>query len=519
MNPFTTGPIASAFEWLIFNALYIPGKPLFFTNGFFVVFLLMFLVTFRLASAGKGAGMWVILFFSLWFYYKSAGIYLWVIIATGFWTYITARQIPACKTRPGQLAWFYTALLLNVSMLAFFKYTPFFDQNSFFNALLTFQAGGILFPVGLSFYTFVNIAYLIDVKKGALLPENHFPRYLAFVSFFPAVQMGPIERGKNLLSWLKNPVHPDATATREGTLLIINGLIKKMVIGDYLNHYLVMTIFSAPERYSGLENLAAVLAYSMVIYCDFSGYTDIGRGVGKWMGFSPSLNFNLPYKSVNIGEFWRRWHISLSTWLRDYLFLPVALKISSRLKKEHLFGHSWLRSDMVIFWTASLITFAICGIWHGSGLNFLIWGLMHGVALSVQRSWSAAFKPRRMKRNPSMKRLNRATGIILTFAFVAAGWIVFRSRTPEESVNILSRIIFHFGADALPGFLSAYRWPLLMLLFAYSWHFLPEKWISSAFARLMKFQWAGIGLMMIMLMLIILWFRHLGSPPPIYIQF
>lgn len=519
MKLFTNEPITSALEWFLSNALNIPGKPLFFTNGFFVVFLLLFLLTFRLAAGRKGAGMWVILLFSLWFYYKSAGIYLWVIIATGLWTYISARQVPKCRTRPGQLAWLYTAVLLNVSMLAFFKYTPFFDNASFFDALLAFNAGAILFPIGLSFYTFVNIAYLIDVKRGTLLPENYFPRFLAFVSFFPAVQMGPIERGKNLLAWLKNPVHPDATATREGTLLIVNGLIKKMIIGDYLNHYLVMTVFSAPERYTGLENLAAVLAYSMVIYCDFSGYTDIGRGIAKWMGFSPALNFNLPYRSVNIGEFWRRWHISLSAWLRDYLFLPVAMKISSRLKTEHLFGRSWLRSDLVIFWIASLITFAICGIWHGSGLNFLIWGIMHGLALSVQRSWSVAFKPLRMKRSPTIKRLNRATGISLTFAFVTAGWIVFRSRTPEESLTILSRIFLHFGADAIPGFLSAYRWPLWMLLVGYLWHFLPEKWSAFAFARLMNLHRAGAGLMIVMLMLLILWFRHLGSPPPIYIQF
>ena len=173
-------------------------------------------------SARKGAGMWVILIFSLWFYYKSAGPGLWIIVVTGLWTFLAARQISRCRIQHRKRLWLYTAVLLNVAMLAFFKYSPFFEQNSFVTALISFQAGGILFPIGLSFYTFVNIGYLIDVKKGNLLPESYFPRYLAFVSFFPAVQTGPIERGRNLLSWLKNPTLPDTTATREGTMLIIN---------------------------------------------------------------------------------------------------------------------------------------------------------------------------------------------------------------------------------------------------------------------------------------------------------
>jgi D-alanyl-lipoteichoic acid acyltransferase DltB (MBOAT superfamily) len=331
--------------------------------------------------------------------------------------------------------------------------------------------------------------------------------------------MGPIERAGNIIPRLTAPVKADSNAVREGTLLIASGLIKKMVIGDYLNHHLVMNIFSAPERFTGIENLAAIFGYSMVIYCDFSGYTDIARGIARWAGFNPALNFNLPYKSRNIGEFWRRWHISLSSWLRDYLFMPVALKLSGWLKRDYLFNIPLLKTEQVIFWIASIVTFFICGIWHGTGTNFIIWGLMHGLALSVQKSWNQATRNFRKKQNPAWRKLNQRLGIILTFSFVSAGWVFFRMETPAEVLLVFNQVFLQFSAGSLPAFLVAYRLPLLMLVAAYTWHLIPDNLLARGKRWLMQSHFLTILAFSIILIIVIFYFQKLGSSQPIYIRF
>jgi D-alanyl-lipoteichoic acid acyltransferase DltB (MBOAT superfamily) len=415
--------------------------------------------------------------------------------------------------------WISTGLTFNLGMLVFFKFSgalePFFQR--FTHSGL--QLSSLVLPVGLSFYTFANIAYILDVKRGFIPAEGSLTNYLAFSTFFPVVQMGPIERYRNFTDWLKNTGLPDPMAIREGTLLIFNGLIKKMVIGDYLDHHLVRIILSSPERFTGLENLAAILGYSLVIYCDFSGYTDIGRGVARWIGFNPSFNFNQPYKARNLGEFWRRWHISLSSWLRDYLFMPIAMSMSRWMKKEYLIGLSWLKTEQFIFWTASLVTFVICGIWHGSGLNFLLWGLVHGLGLSFQKSWNLGTKTFRKNQRSLFRAVNKRSGVIITFIFVTAGWVLFRMSTPEASLSVFRQIMFSFSGNLLPVFLSAYRFPMLVVALGFLWHFLPDRFILRIKEKLMNFHFILILLLSILLIFLLMYVQGLGSSQPIYIQF
>ncbi len=506
-------------EAIFASLMPVPGLPLYFTSGAFLVFLLIFLVFHAFAARDSRLRVWVILLFSLTFYLAGAGTNLWVILFTSLVTYLAARSFHSDKQTFLNRIPIAAGVAVNLGMLIFFKYTDVFQR--LMNSLRTgYQLiDSLIFPMGLSFFTFTNIAYLIDVKKGIVTAERSLLHYLAFPSFFPVVQMGPIERAARFFPSLKSKPLITREDINEGTLLIINGIIKKMVIGDTISHQLVNGILSAPERHTGIENLAALLGYSLVIYCDFSGYTDMGRGMARWMGFRLTLNFKLPYKARNIGEFWKRWHISLSTWLRDYLFMPIALKLSGMMKKETIFNLHWLKTEQVIFWIASLITFTLCGLWHGAGINFLIWGLMHGVALSVQKTWSIQSKERKRRRGPERKKIFQVLGIASTFSFVTLGWVFFKTDTPVQAINVISQIFTNFHGKASPAFLSAYAFPLLLMMTGYVWHFLPDR-----FGDLLRKKYSGFPLPLkvavVAVVISLVWLsQQQGSARPIYIQF
>lgn len=506
-------------EAIFASLMPVYGQPLYFTSGAFLVFLLIFLVFHAIAARDSRLRVWVILLFSLTFYLAGAGTNLWVILVASLVTYLAARSFHPEKQSFINRISVAAGITVNLGLLIFFKYTDVFQR--LMNSIRTGDqlVDSLIFPMGLSFFTFTNIAYLIDVKKGIVTAERSLLYFLAFPSFFPVVQMGPIERAARFFPSLKSKSVLTREDINEGTLLIINGIIKKMVIGDTISHQLVSGILSAPERHTGIENLAALLGYSLVIYCDFSGYTDMGRGMARWMGFRLTLNFNLPYKARNIGEFWKRWHISLSAWLRDYLFMPIALKLSGMMKKETLFNLPWLKSDQVIFWIASLITFTLCGLWHGAGINFLIWGLMHGVALSVQKTWSIQSKERKKRRGPGRKKFFQTLGIVSTFFFVTLGWVFFKTETPAQAFNVISQIFTDFQGEALPALLSGYAIPLLLMTAGYIWHFLPDR-----YGDILRLKYDGFPLPLkvavVAVVISLVWLsQQQGSTRPIYIQF
>jgi D-alanyl-lipoteichoic acid acyltransferase DltB (MBOAT superfamily) len=257
----------------------------------------------------------------------------------------------------------------------------------------------------------------------------------------------------------------------------------------------------------------------MVIYCDFSGYTDMARGIARWMGFDIRLNFNFPYRARNIGEFWRRWHISLSSWLRDDIFMPVAMKLSALIKRDYLVSGKFIRADLVIFTIAAMITFTLCGVWHGNGLNFLVWGALHGAALSVQKLWSVKTMKFKQKRTAGWRKFHRTTGVLLTFSFVSASWVFFRFPTPEESLRVFSQVAGNFGLEAFPAFMAAYYPVLAMLAAGYLLHFAPEKLTENIKANVQRLGWPSKAALAIVVLLVIVYFQNLESAMPIYIQF
>jgi D-alanyl-lipoteichoic acid acyltransferase DltB (MBOAT superfamily) len=292
------------------------------------------------------------------------------------------------------------------------------------------------------------MSYTIDVYRRQIAPAKRYLDYLLFVCFFPHLVAGPIVRPSQMLPQLeKEPVY-DGTSQMRGLYLIATGLAKKMIIGDTLSLILVNRVFDNPERFSGLEALFAVYGYAVKIYADFSGYTDVALGSALLFGYELPQNFDAPYTARNLQDFWRRWHITLSTWLRDYLYIPLG---GSR-------GNTWLTYRNL------LLTMVLGGLWHGASWNFVIWGALHGVALAAVRAWQRA----RGEREGTP--VTRAMSIFFTFHYVCFAWIFFKAKTFGHATLLIQRIASGgFGTTNLP--LKA----VLLIALAMAFHFLPKK--------------------------------------------
>ena len=329
------------------------------------------------------------------------------------------------------------SLATDVGALCVFKYANFFldSAGSILSAAgLAAPAGHLklLVPIGMSFFIFQSMAYVIDVYRKDSEPAATYLEYLSFISFFPTIVAGPILRAKQLLPQLRARVSIDSQTGGQALFLIAIGLLKKIAIADYLSANLVDRVFDFPERFSSVEVLAAVYGYALQIYADFSGYSDIAIGSALLLGLTLPANFNSPYRSRNLPEFWRRWHISLSTWLRDYVFFPIAGKR--------------LRSRTMLY-LGLVITMLIGGLWHGASWTFVVWGALHGLGLVTVRCFES-LRPaflRRMRRDESgtgdkRKFWSKAIGIFITFHFVCLTWIFFRAETVGQAVGVLRQI-------------------------------------------------------------------------------
>ncbi len=351
-----------------------------------------------------------------------------------------------------------TSVAVNLGILGFFKYFNFF-ADSLVDLLHLFgmQADSVTLqvalPVGISFYTFQTMSYTIDVYRQRLEPTRDFLSFAVFVAFFPQLVAGPIERARNLLPQISKPRHVTAAAVDSGLFLILWGYFKKVVIAD--NAALISNqVFNHYMDHSGLMVLIGVLAFSLQIYGDFSGYTDIARGLARLMGIEIMVNFKLPYFALNPSDFWRRWHISLSSWLRDYLYIPLG-------------GN---RKGAVRTYINLSITMLLGGLWHGAAWNFVIWGAFHGLILVLYRR----FERRPMDRDPwggEFPAWAVLGKMALMFSLTLVGWFIFRS----TSVHQIGYMLSHLSLAAEPGTyktlirLVALGTPLLVMqLFQYA---------------------------------------------------
>ncbi|HSO36483.1 MAG TPA: MBOAT family O-acyltransferase [Labilithrix sp.] len=313
----------------------------------------------------------------------------------------------------------------------------------------------LVLPFGISFFTFETMSYTIDVYRREIPPCDRYLDYLLFVSFFPHLVAGPIVRPKTMLPQLAaEPVASDAMKAA-GLFQIGTGLCKKIVIGDTLGINLVNRVFDNPERYSSLEVLIAVYAYAIKIYADFSGYTDVAIGSAKLFGYELPQNFDAPYTSASLQEFWRRWHISLSSWLRDYLYISLG---GNR-------GSAWKTYRNL------MLTMVLGGLWHGASWNFVIWGALHGGALAVNRAWSRRADARAASSHVSTGHI---LAVVATFHFVCFAWIFFRAPTFAHATLMLTRMgKLTFDAPNLAPKVLA------ILALGFVTHFLPRRWLEE----------------------------------------
>ena len=359
-----------------------------------------------------------------------------------------------------------------------------------------FQPLDIILPVGISFYTFQSISYIVDVYKGRLAPTATWLEYLFFLSFFPALVAGPIVRADYFIPQIRQCRHATISETYLGLWLIIIGVVKKAIIADYISQYNDL-IFLSPTGYSGFESLMGLLGYVMQIYCDFSGYSDMAIGIAMIMGFKLMKNFDFPYKSKNLSEFWRRWHISLSTWLRDYVYIPLGGNRKGTLRT----------------YINNFLTMLVGGLWHGAAWKFVFWGAMHGVGLAVHK----ACKPW-LDRLPDTW-LVRAVSWSVTMVYVSLLFVFFRAESWEDSLLILNNIFTNFSFDyALPFLKVRYVWVIMMVIIIGS-HSLPSRWYDAAQRWFIRSNWMVKLALFLVVVQLVIEFMSENVAPFIYFQF
>ncbi len=325
------------------------------------------------------------------------------------------------------------SIAANLSILGFFKYFDFF-ADSFARLLSTFGMEAdwptlnIVLPVGISFYTFQTLSYTIDVYRRKLDPTKSFLDFALFVAFFPQLVAGPIVRASHLLPQILRPRRITSPEIDAGLFLILWGYFKKVVIADNVG-LIANQVFGDYGQYQGIDIVIGTLAFAVQIYCDFSGYTDIARGLCKLMGFDLMLNFRLPYLADSPSDFWQRWHISLSSWLRDYLYIPLG-------------GN---RHGELATYRNLMITMLLGGLWHGAAWTFVIWGAYHGVLLCVYRAASDcrhifAVQDSYSRGNSTVQSSIRALRISIMFGFTLLGWLIFRSESPQQILEMLVNV-------------------------------------------------------------------------------
>ncbi|MEI6122100.1 MAG: MBOAT family O-acyltransferase [Bacteroidota bacterium] len=402
--------------------LFNSANPISFISGLFLVLFTIFILVYSFFYKNSVARKWLLIFISLFFYYKLTGVLFLVIFIPVVVDFFIARQLRVTKSEGRRKLWLYISVLISVGLLVYFKYTNFFIEivNSIGGS--SFSTLKILIPVGISYYIFRTISYVVDVYNEKMEAVSDLSDYLLYMTFFPLLISGPITRAELFLPQLNSDSSISKENINQGMYLVMKGIIKKAIIADYLGMY-VNIVFSVHGGFTGFENLMGILGFAMQLYFDFSGYTDIAIGISTILGFKIGINFNQPFKASSITDFWRRWHISLSEWLRDYIFTPL----NFYMRKLKIWG--------AIF--AIIITFLLCGIWHGASFTFVLWGLCYGLAMA----WEIATRNVIGALGKHVhKNIIRFFGWFFTFAFVVSMLVLLRADSVQAAWNIYAKL-------------------------------------------------------------------------------
>ena len=438
---------------------YNPASPMIFSSGIFLFLFAGFTLFYSFMRRTPVLRMVYVSLFSIYFYYKTGGLYFFLLILVSVTDFVIGRLLAATEAKPYRRGLVALSVLINLGMLAYFKYTNLFIQIANDLAghdVLAFR--NIFLPVGISFFVFQSMSYTIDIYRRQLTPLTCWLDYFFYLSFFPQLVAGPIVRARDFIPQIRqNPLRVTREMFGRGLFLIMTGLVKKAVISDYISVNFVDRVFDNPMLYSGFENLMGVYGYALQIYCDFSGYSDMAIGIALLLGFRFPKNFDSPYKSATITEFWRRWHISLSTWLRDYLYISLG---GNRKGKLRTYGNLF-------------ITMLLGGLWHGAAVRFILWGGLHGAALALHKLWMALV-PGAKATGAQMHWWSRAAGMLLTFNIVCLGWLMFRAESMQTVSLMLHQIFENFNAAMIPQVVTGYAAVFALIAAGYILHLLPS---------------------------------------------
>ncbi|GJM32500.1 MAG: hypothetical protein DHS20C18_15010 [Saprospiraceae bacterium] len=569
----------SSIDWSTITELlaYHPSRPLLFNS---VRFLALFLAFFSLYIALRRRLNWRLVYtlaFSLYFYYLSSGFYFFILLLSTVVDFTLGHFIYRASNKTRKRLFLGLSLGLNLGLLGYFKYTNFLID--LFNGSLGthFHFQDIFLPVGISFFTFQTLSYSIDIYREKLIPLTegvhglpslfrNFLDFAFFVCFFPQLVAGPIVRAADFIPQIRKRLALTEVQLGQGILLIAGGLFKKAVISDYISVNFVDRVFENPVLYSGLENLLAVYGYALQIYCDFSGYSDMAIGLALLLGFQLPENFRTPYQSKSIQEFWRRWHISLSTWLRDYLYISLG-------------GN---RKGGFRTYVNLMITMLLGGLWHGASWVFILWGFLHGIGLALDRFlknrgkffeldatralvvllllhlvgqglilWQYADDPELLNAYTrgnvqmglfwitlfviaqiitqlkwSKRVINDSVSKILVFHFVCFCWIFFRAGAlanpmpPMQTAGeVLGQLMTNFQLELLPQVLEAYKPVLFLMLLGYLLHFLPRNWANAFEKSFIRWPLIGKATFLAAVIWIVIQTASSEVVPFIYFQF
>jgi alginate O-acetyltransferase complex protein AlgI len=478
---------------------YNPDEPLLFNSGLFLFLFTGFLWLYIALSPTQKPKLIFVILFSWYFYYKSSGEYFVLLIFAAVIDFTLAQLIYYAREKWLKKVFIALTLVVNLGLLAYFKYTNFLFDSFYSVYGRDFEAFDIFLPVGVSFFTFQSLSYTLDVYRGNIKPVEDIIDYAFFVSFFPQLVAGPIVRAADFLPQIRKPTFVTKEMFGRAVFLIGCGLFKKAVISDYISINFVDRVFDAPTLYSGLENLFAVYGYALQIYCDFSGYSDMAIGIALLLGFHFPINFDSPYQSQNITEFWRRWHISLSSWLRDYLYISLG---GNRKGKARTFINQ-------------MITMLLGGLWHGASWRFIIWGALHGISLSVHKYFR-----RGKSAEPTVQTgWKKTRNILYTFHFVCLCWIFFRASSMEIVGQMLGQIFLHFNPQVFFQFIVGYKGVIMLMAIGYFLHFIPRETETAFQRKLTELPFAYKAAWMVIIIIMVMQTKSAGVQPFIYFQF
>lgn len=550
----------SIFSWEVGD-----GSSLVFTKLDFWIFFLLVMVIFSFLNQRKLVRSLFLTAVSAFFFFKTSGLYVLLLALSITVNYFLGNRIyrtPSDTARKWIIA---SSAVFNLLILGYFKYAYFFTAsfnemfhtdyeivNQFARFGNHFLGEGtfvekILLPVGVSFFTFQNISYVVDIYRKEITPVKNFFHYSFFVTFFPQLVMGPIVRARDFIPQISQPYQLDKNEFSWSVIQIVRGLVKKIVIADFLAVHFVDKIADAPDAYPGFVSVLAMWGYSLHIYADFSGYTDVAIGLSRLMGFKLKANFNSPYKAVSVADFWRRWHISLGSWLKDYLYIPLGgnrtgslgsyiaifliftflifitqwyelLYIYGGLSIVYLIGVLTIR-DFKRYVHRDLnliITMVVGGLWHGASENFVIWGAMNGAALLIYKYW------KRISFYEDNKHwLAHFWKIFITFNFITFTRIWFKLEEDGAPLVMLDQIWNHFDFtwERFVAVLLNYQAVFWVMLFGFIVHWLPDR-IKEGWEKVYTSLPIPVQAIAVTI-IVLLMYQAVSSeaPPFVYLQF